>query len=1192
MDESDGGRNPQDLTQIPRLLSESECWAGLRAAIQTGQAGAIDGAWGSSAAAAVAALAGDVAGPLLVVVPSLTEVQPWTEDLASFLGKRPSVFAAYETWPIIERTAPAPETSRRLALLQQLLNARELDFQASPHPMLAPLASTSPTSGEVKNVELPVPNSTSPLVGEVDVPTNRDGGWGVNLSDRPILLASIASLLQPVPPPSELAARSRRLAIGMSLDPEDLGQWLSNAGYQRTDAVERPGEYSRRGGLLDIFPADATDPVRLEFFGDELESLRSFAPQTQRSLGPLVELVLIGLKSASTKPAWGFFGEYLPKSTTVALVEPNDLHEQARFFFDRIAEAAGLMTFDGAMAQLLAFPTVTVSSMPRGSVEATAHLRIESVERFSGQVQKVREELEAIARYDRVLIACQSEAEVKRLGDVLKVGQLAESDRLRLVTGHVRKGFRLILDEPRRVSRPEGVRKTITSPLVGEVDAKRRVGGETSSNLLVLGSHELFHKELLPPGVKQPGVKGRRIESRAIDSFLDLNDGDYVVHIAHGIARFRGMTMLEKGRTPEGGTGNVDGAGAAMEEHLVLEFRDKVMLYVPATRIDLVQRYVGGTQAAPPLSKLGSASWGRKKDKVSDAVRDMAAEMIQIQAMRAALPGTPLPPDSDWQREFEAAFPYQETPDQATSIVEIKNDLERSRPMDRLLCGDVGYGKTEVAVRAAFKAIDNGKQVAILVPTTVLAEQHFRTFGQRLAEYPFTIECLSRFRTAKQQKEILKRAREGALDILVGTHRVVSKDVGFKDLGLVIIDEEQRFGVEHKERLKMLRTSVPILTMTATPIPRTLHGALLGIREISSLETPPPGRTPVETRIIRWDDALIRHAIHRELNRGGQVYFVHNRIYDIDDIAAKVQSIVPEAKIVIGHGQMGEGELEKAMLAFVRKEADILVATTIIESGLDIPSANTMFIDDADIYGLADLHQLRGRVGRTQLRAYAYLIVQEAKMVTPNAQKRLKAIEEFTELGSGFKIAMRDLEIRGAGNILGTQQSGHIAAVGYEMYCQLLENAIRQLKQQPPKEAVEVNVDLPWPAYLPKDYVPGQKLRIEVYRRLARLRDPAKLDDFRSELRDRYGPLPEPVEWLLRTTEIRLLCLRWQLGGLHRVGMDIFFAYRNRKKAEQLEVRTNRKIKIIDDSTMSLRLKPEDDAGHPAIFGILKGLLG
>jgi transcription-repair coupling factor (superfamily II helicase) len=476
------------------------------------------------------------------------------------------------------------------------------------------------------------------------------------------------------------------------------------------------------------------------------------------------------------------------------------------------------------------------------------------------------------------------------------------------------------------------------------------------------------------------------------------------------------------------------------------------------------------------------------------------------------------------------------------------------------------------------------------VPTTILAEQHYRTFSQRFAEYPFTVECLSRFRSGSQQKDIIQRVKDGAVDVVVGTHRVVSGDVQFKDLGLIIIDEEQRFGVEHKEKLKKLRATVHVLTMTATPIPRTLHASLLGIREISNIETPPMGRQPVETRIHRWDDQLIRHAILRELNRDGQVYFVHNRVHDILDVMTKLKMLVPEARIVHGHGQMNEHQLEAAMMAFLAKEADILVATTIIESGLDIPSANTIFIDDADMYGLADLHQLRGRVGRQKLRAYAYLLVNPLKLISGTAQKRLKAIEEFTELGAGFKIAMRDLEIRGAGNLLGHEQSGHIAAVGYEMYCSLLENAVRQLKSLPPKISVEVHIDLPWPAFLPRDYVPAQKLRIEVYRRLSRLRDTKTLEAFRLELQDRFGPIPVETQWLLRTTEIRLHCVRWQISSVNRNDRDLVFGYKNRAKADELSKKSGGRFKPVDEKSCYLRLKPEEESPQ-AMYELLKRVL-
>jgi transcription-repair coupling factor (superfamily II helicase) len=691
--------------------------------------------------------------------------------------------------------------------------------------------------------------------------------------------------------------------------------------------------------------------------------------------------------------------------------------------------------------------------------------------------------------------------------------------------------------------------------------------------MVVLGDHELFQREqarvILPR---------RQLESRAIDSFLDLQEDDLVVHLSHGIARFRGMHTLEKnGQT---------------EEHLILEFSGGTRVYVPASKIDLVQKYVGGAKSEPELSKLGGVGWQKKKDRVQAAVFDLASEMLQLQALRESKPGFAFPGDSDWQREFDAAFPYQETPDQLTTIAEIKRDMEKHRPMDRLICGDVGYGKTELAMRGAFKCIDNGKQVAVLVPTTVLAEQHFRTFSQRMAEYPFTIEAISRFRSAGEQRKIIKRLQEGKIDIVIGTHRIVSSDVQFKDLGLVIIDEEQRFGVEHKEKLKKLRETVDVLTLTATPIPRTLHLSLLGIRDISNLETPPQGRLAIETRIVRFDPQLIRHAIMRELNREGQVYFVHNRVQNIHDITAKLKQIVPEANFAVAHGQMSEDELEDAMVRFVQRKADILVATTIIESGLDIPNANTMFINQADNYGLADLHQLRGRVGRYKHRAYAYMLLDGEKAVTPNASRRLKAIEEFTELGAGFKIAMRDLEIRGAGNILGTQQSGHIAAVGYELYCQLLENAVRGLKNMPVKTHLEVNIDLPWPAVLPRDYVPGQKQKIEVYRRLSRIRRVERLNDFKNEMRDRFGPIPEPVEWLLRLAELRILASRWQIASLHLEGkwehlpgsstpqeitaigpVELVLNYRNVRKAERLVKRAPDRLRIVDGQSAYYRLQ-------------------
>jgi transcription-repair coupling factor (superfamily II helicase) len=564
--------------------------------------------------------------------------------------------------------------------------------------------------------------------------------------------------------------------------------------------------------------------------------------------------------------------------------------------------------------------------------------------------------------------------------------------------------------------------------------------------------------------------------------------------------------------------------------------------------------------------------------------------MLELQASRAARPGIAFPGDTDWQREFDASFPYDETQDQLTTIEAIKHDMHRPRPMDRLLCGDVGYGKTELAMRAAFKAVDAGYQVAILVPTTILAEQHLRTFTARMAEFPFEIAALSRFCTPRQQSEIIARLEEGSVDIVVGTHRLAQSDVRFHNLGLVIIDEEQRFGVEVKERLKALRQIVDVLTMTATPIPRTLHMSLLGLRDISNLETPPADRLAVETRVARFDAEIIRHAVLRELSRGGQIYFVHNRVNDIESLARRLRQIVPEARLAIGHGQMAEHELERVMVDFVDHRFDILLATTIVESGLDIPNANTMFIDEADRYGLADLHQLRGRVGRYKHRAYCYLLLDPNKHLNPNAAKRLRAIEEFSDIGAGFAIAMRDLEIRGAGNILGTEQSGHIALVGYEMYCDLLEQTVRRLQSLPPKTTVDVDVDLPLESYIPRTYVPDMRLKIDLYRRLARVTTHDELGDLRSELLDRFGAPPPLVERLLALSEVRILAHGWRVRSIHREDAYVVFAYADAAMMRRLAARNGKRLRVVDDRTAYLPID-KDVADADRLLQELKSVL-
>ena len=668
---------------------------------------------------------------------------------------------------------------------------------------------------------------------------------------------------------------------------------------------------------------------------------------------------------------------------------------------------------------------------------------------------------------------------------------------------------------------------------------------------------------------------GKKRLSKAIDSFLDLREGDLVVHLAHGIGRFRGLEMLDK-----------DGQ---MTEHLVLEFYGGTKLYVPATKIDLVQKYIGGSKTRPVLAKIGGKSWVKQKANVESAIADMAAEMIELQAQRSGRAGIAFGPDTDWQHEFEQSFPFRETADQLTAIEAIKHDMQTPESMDRLLCGDVGFGKTEVAMRAAFKAVENGYQVGVLVPTTILAEQHYKSFRERMSGFPIRIGKLSRFATTKEINETKAGLVSGAVDIAIGTHRLVSKDIKFCNLGLVVIDEEQRFGVEHKERLKTLRSAVDVLTMSATPIPRTLHMSLVGVRDISNLETAPAERSGVQTKVLRYNNEVIRDGILREVGRGGQVFFVHNRVKDIHLVKQRLESLIPEVSFRFGHGQMNERDLENVMADFIAGKFDCLIATTIVESGLDIPNANTIFINDADRYGLSDLHQLRGRVGRDKRRAYCYLLIAPQKHLNPTAAKRLQAIETFSEMGAGFQISMRDLEIRGAGNLLGSQQSGHIATIGYELYCQLLETAVRRLKHMPAKMKVHVEVDLPVAAYLPDDYVNDRRQKIDLYRRLTRMERFDQVDEIATELRDRFGKLPPPAKRLIKVANLRLEATLWQIHLITMQGKYLTFKFSDRNRIAQLS-KARPIIRIVDDETAMVTLK--ETVIKPAkLLGLVKSLL-
>jgi len=781
------------LHELAAQLERQSGFAQVLKSLAAGDGGTLGGVWGSSCALTAAALQRSCPAPLVVVLPHARDLDSFCGDLRLFSDVSAQQFPAWES-----------DASERL-LHDEIYGQRLRVLKGCQEPFSA--------------------------TGAKKVP------------DTLLIVTAIQSLMQPVPSAGDIQAATRTLTVGDTLDTEAFTRWLVEQGCASTTALELPGEFSLRGGILDIFSPEAENPMRIELFGDEIESIRSFDVATQRSLAPLsaVDVTVLQPKRADRT----HFTSYLPPQSWFLLVEPNELQEEGRYYHQRLENPGDFFATNITLKEIYKFPSVTASGVPAGSFETTAHLQFESVERFSGDVHRVREELDTATAGQQVYLVVETEAEAERLGELFAETELMAQGRLQFVLGRLATGFRLVQEQ-----------------------------------VVLISAAELFHRE----EISRPT---QRKTGRAIDSFLQLNEGDLVVHLAHGIGRYRGLKLLEK----EGGA----------EEHLEVEFHGGTRIYVPSSKIDLVQKYVGGRKAKPSLARIGGKSWLRQKKSAEKAVIDMAADMLEVQAARAARPGIGFPADSQWQQEFDAAFPYQETPDQLTAIEAIKDDMQQAKPMDRLLCGDVGFGKTEMAMRAAFKAIDAGYQVAVLVPTTVLAEQHGRTFAQRMAEFPFEIAVLSRFCTKKEQREIVARAAAGQIDLVIGTHRLASADVQFENLGLVIIDEEQRFGVAVKERLKALRAAVDVLTMTATPIPRTLHMSLLGVRNISNLETAPKDRLAVETRIARFDESLIRHAVLRELNRDGQIYFVHNRVHDIHALAARLQRIVPEATIAVGH---------------------------------------------------------------------------------------------------------------------------------------------------------------------------------------------------------------------------------------------------------------------------------------------------
>ena len=969
----------------------------------------------------------------------------------------------------------------------------------------------------------------------------------------PVVVASVASLMQRTFAPGALGPRLRRVRLGDSIEPSSLVQWLQEQGYEAEAKVTQKGEVSLRGGILDVFAPSSPWPVRLEFFGNELESLRFFDPVTQISRETIQETALtpageIGLlrKPDPGSPPPGALLDYLPRETIVLLCEPEELDLHAEQYAVQIPAGDPLFLSWPELQQRMESGGLSVVQARDGEADPEQEsLVLSSLDTWrpldgpapDPQVADARrrEFFAQLHRWTRqdysVGVFCNNEGERQRFEEIWAVWH-APSPPPVLRLGALARGF---LCEAARV--------------VAVTDA------------------EIFgrYKVLRPRRLKSPHAQAVR---SALDiDFSELEEGDYVVHFQHGIGRFAGLGSLP---------GREEAAECLIIEYASSEpGQPPPRLHVPVSEAHLVGKYIGAGRARPPLSTLGGTRWHKTKLHAEASVRDLAAELLSIQAKRALQPGQAAAPDTAWQRDFESAFLYEETPDQHRAIEATKRDMETPKPMDRLICGDVGFGKTEVAIRAAFKAIMNGKQVAVLVPTTVLAQQHFNTFRERMADYPIRVELLSRFRSRREQTRVLRDLAAGGVDLVIGTHRLIQGDVLFKDLGLVVVDEEQRFGLMHKEKLKQMRHLVDILTLSATPIPRTLYMALSGARDMSTIETPPQDRLPVKTIVARYDERLIRDAIVQELQRQGQVFYLHNRVEDINEVAVRVRDLVPKARVVVGHGQMDDDQLEKVMTQFIDGQADVLVSTTIIESGLDIPNANTIIIDRADRFGLSDLYQLRGRVGRYKHQAYAYLLLPRHASLLLDARKRLNAIKQYSTLGSGFKIAMRDLEIRGAGNLLGPQQSGHITAVGFELYCQLLKQSVAALKGEPvprrtdvalrldfivdhPSQATPepvksrrralkkvailiprdvmtyVDVDsetgAPPPflagktaACIPPDYIPDSPQRIEIYRKLATLGSADEAAALRRELKDRFGSTPRPVELLVELAALKLL---------------------------------------------------------------------
>ena len=991
------------------------------------------------------------------------------------------------------------------------------------------------------------------------------------------IITTIDGFFDELPSLSYLRSERIRICPGDILDIRQLSERLIKIGYERCAQVESGGQFALRGGILDVFSYTDETPVRIEFWDDEVDSLRSFDAETQRSLGNLKDVTIYPYPSVEkdVNEKVTFIDYFDSDNSVFFLDEPNRLKERAEFIQNEYAEsvenrvAKGYMTPE-EVEKMEDFPKVAAAFAKRHTaalatidamredwrIEKSFSLEVRSGGTYKGDFELLISDLEkSMKKGARVILMCGSRSRGKRLSEDLRDFGLNA----------------FYLEDKNRV---------INSGEIGVTYGKIFQGYEYPSiGFMVISESDIFGREQK----KKKRYKG----GARIRSFDDLKVGDYVVHESHGVGIYRGIEKI-----------NVD---KTVKDYLKVEYAKGGNLYIPATGLELLQKYSGGSET-PKLNTLGTAQWEKTKKKTRAAVDEVAQELVDLYALRDAKKGFAFGKDTVWQQEFEELFEYDETEDQLAAIADTKRDMESTRIMDRLICGDVGFGKTEIAIRAAFKAVQENKQVAILVPTTILAEQHYRTFCQRMKEFPVNVELLCRFRTPKEQKQTIEKLKSGRADIVIGTHRLLSKDVAFKDLGLLIVDEEQRFGVSHKEKIKQLKTDVDVLTLSATPIPRTLNMSLIGIRDMSILEEAPVDRIPIQTYVMEYNEETVREAINRELGRGGQVYFVYNRVDNIADMAGFISKLVPEASVAFAHGQMSERELEDVMMEFIQGNTDVLVATTIVENGIDLPNANTMIIYDADKMGLSQLYQLRGRIGRSNRTSYAFLMYRKNKMLKEQAEKRLSAIREFSQLGGGYRVALRDLELRGAGNLLGKRQSGHMAAIGYDLYCKMLGEAVGALKGDAPKENYETAVDLAVSAYIPGSYIDNEFQKLSVYKQISQIESEEDYSDMLDELTDRYGDLPQEVINLMEIARIKALAHSLQLIEISQKGEVYRFVFYDKAKLDpanlpelireakgDLTVKTG-KTPVLIYKRRSLLKNGEEESPFDVADKVLKGI--